>query len=281
MHHDVEWLERMYNNRARVPDYADYFDRWVQDSNAVRERSASVLDVPYGDGLNETLDVFPAPTANGQSQPVLLFIHGGYWRSLDKADHSFIAPVFNAAGACVVVPNYALCPAVTVPDITQQMVKALAWVHQHIAEYGGDPSRITVVGHSAGGHLAAMLMTDVSATQFKNALSMSGLYELESLRQTPSFQASLQLTPEHVATCSPACLPIPAQGQLLTVVGGDESAEFIRHNALIQTAWGAERVPVCEVLSGLNHFSIVDALVQPAHHLHHLCLGLLGVGLTL
>jgi arylformamidase len=277
MHHDAEWLESMYNNRARVPDYADYFARWVQASHAARQSSTCTLDVPYGDGLNETLDVFPASDVAGQSQPVLLFIHGGYWRSLDKADHSFIAPVFTAAGACVVVPNYALCPAVTVPDITQQMEKALAWVQQHIADYGGDPSRITVVGHSAGGHLAAMLMAGTSVTPFKNALSLSGLYELESLRQTPSFQASLQLTPAHVASNSPTYLPAPSQGQLLTVVGGDESAEFIRHNTLIRTAWSSERVPLCETLPGLNHFSIVDALAQPGHRLHQLCLGLLGL----
>ncbi|WP_394755838.1 carboxylesterase family protein, partial [Rhodoferax sp.] len=153
----------------------------------------------------------------------------------------------------------------------------LAWVQRHVAHYGGDPTRITVVGHSAGGHLAAMLMVGASVTPFKNALSLSGLYELESLRQTPSFQASLQLTPAHVASNSPAHLPAPTQGQLLTVVGGDESAEFIRHNALIQTAWGSERVPLCETLPGLNHFSIVDALAQPGHHLHQLCLGLLGL----
>ncbi len=277
MHHDAEWLERMYNNRARVPDYADYFARWVHASNAVRESGACTLDVSYGNGLNEMLDVFPATSAAGQRQPVLLFIHGGYWRSLDKADHSFIAPVFNTAGACVVVPNYALCPAVTVPDITRQMVKALAWVQRHIADYGGDPTCVTVVGHSAGGHLAAMLMTDASVTPFKNALSISGLYELESLRQTPSFQASLQLTPEHVASNSPAYLPTPAQGQLLTVVGGDESAEFIRHNALMQAAWGGDRVPLCETLPSLNHFSIVDALARPGHRLHQLALGLLGL----
>jgi len=278
MQHDAEWLERMYNNRVRVPDYADYFSRWEQTSRAARQSSPCTLDIPYGERLNETLDVFPAAdNVSGQGHPVLLFIHGGYWRSLDKADHSFIAPVFNAAGACVVVPNYALCPAVTVPEITLQMVRALVWVQQHIARYGGDPAQITVVGHSAGGHLATMLMTDVSAVPVKNTLSISGLYALETLRHTPSLQVALQLTPEHVASNSPASLPAPFHGELITVVGGDESAEFIRHNALMQAAWGAERVTVCETLPGLNHFSVVDALAQPAHRLHQLALGLLGL----
>ncbi len=277
MQHDAEWLERMYNNRARVPDFADYFSRWARASSTARQSGLCTLDLPYGDGLNETLDVFPAAGGVGDGHPVLLFIHGGYWRSLDKADHSFIAPVFNAAGACVVVPNYALCPAVTVPEITLQMVRALAWVQQHIDRFGGDPTRITVVGHSAGGHLATMLMTDVSAVRFKNTLSISGLYALETLRQTPSIQVALQLTPEHVASNSPAALPAPSQGELLTVVGGEESEEFIRHNVLMQAAWGAERVTLCETLPGLNHFSIVDALAQPTHRLHQLALGLLGL----
>ena len=155
---DGSTLDRLYNNRALVPDYAAYFARWAQTSVVARQTSSCQLDVPYGDGPNEMLDIFPGA---GVKAPVLVFLHGGYWRSLDKADHSFIAPAFTQAGACVVIPNYALCPAVTIPDIVLQMVKALAWTYRHVAAYGGDPRRITVVGHSAGGHLAAMLLACV------------------------------------------------------------------------------------------------------------------------
>jgi arylformamidase len=220
---------------------------------------------------------------------VLVFIHGGWWRSLDKSDHSFIAPPFVQRGACVVLPNYALCPAVTVPDITLQMVQALAWVYRHIGAHGGDPDRITVVGHSAGGHLASMMLAcdwslvgdDLPISLVKNALSMSGLYDLEPVMHTPSVQESLQLTPEQVAKASPARLPAPlvrdGRGQLSAVVGADESSEFLRHNRLIQAAWGERVVPVCEALPGLNHFSIVDALAEPKQRLHKMVRGLLGV----
>ena len=220
---------------------------------------------------------------------MLVFIHGGYWRALDKSDHSFIAEAFTAAGAVVVVPNYALCPAVTIPDITLQMVKAVAWAWRNAKTYGGDPSRIYVVGHSAGGHLATMMLAcewpklgdDLPESLVKNALSISGLYDLEPVRLTPFVQPSLKLTPAQVKKASPALLPAPlvreGRGQLVAVAGGDESSEFLRHNRLIQQAWGSEVVPVCEALPGLNHFSIVDALAQPKHRLHGLARELLGV----
>ncbi|MBK5207787.1 MAG: alpha/beta hydrolase, partial [Polaromonas sp.] len=163
---DPQWLDSMYNNRKLVPEHATYLTRWAQDSQSARERLPCRLDLPYDNNSGETLDVFPASglSASGAARkqagaPVLVFIHGGYWRALDKADHSFIAPALTQAGACVVVPNYTLCPAATIPQIALQMVEALAWTWRHIAEYGGDPQRITVAGHSAGGHLAALLLT--------------------------------------------------------------------------------------------------------------------------
>lgn len=280
-----QWLDSMYNNRLLVPGYAAHFTRWVADSGHARQQQPCLLDVAYGEQPGETLDIFPASGVSpAQGAPVLVFIHGGYWRALDKADHSFIAPAFTQAGACVVVLNYALCPAVTIPEIVQQMVKALAWTWRHIAAQGGDPARITVAGHSAGGHLAAMLLAcdwpahapDLPQALVNNALSISGLYDLEPIRQTP-FLRDLQLTPEQVKQASPVLLPRPTQGTLYSVAGGDESEEFLRQNQLIQQAWGAETVPVCESLSGVNHFSVLEAMITPDHRLHQLALELLGL----
>lgn len=306
-HNSAAWFDSQYNNRALVPAFAQHMQRWYTDSLAARQQlQQSRLDVPYHDTPlaqtfvgtpkpAQTLDIFPASVpaggaGRGRGAPVLLFIHGGYWRALDKADHSFIAPPFVAQGACVVVPNYTLCPAVRVSDITRQMVAAVAWVWQHIAEHGGDPDRITVVGHSAGGHQVGMLLaTDwlavgrqlgvaLPAQPLQHGVSISGLFDMEPIRQTP-FLADLGLSPEEVASQSPALLTVPStpgpRGRLTTVVGGDESDEFKRQNRLIRQAWGSDAVLVCEELPGLNHFSVVEDLVKSGSRLHGLVSGAL------
>ena len=286
--YDPAWLERMYNNCALVPDHMDYFGRWARDSAQVRANIPCALDVAYGTGVGETLDVFPSACTTGGPVPVLVFIHGGYWRSLDKSDHSFIAPPFTQAGFCVVVVNYALCPGtpdapVNIPHIARQMEKALGWVWHQIAAHGGDPRRITVAGHSAGGHLAALLLTSVWPLigaglpdgLVRNALSISGVHDLEPIMHTPMYQSVLHLTEQQVLQCSPARLLEPPTGTLYCAVGADESPEFLRQNQLMQDAWGSHFVPRSVALPGLNHFSIVDALAKPGHDLHHMAQNLL------
>jgi arylformamidase len=280
---DPRWLEAQYNNRARVPNHADVMARWTEASVLARAGApAARLDVPYGAGAGETLDIFPATQADA---PVLVFIHGGYWRALDKADCSFIAPAFHAQGAMVVVPNYALCPNVTVEHIALQMAAAVAWVWRHAAEYGGNPARIALAGHSAGGHLATMLLTcrwrelgeDLPTQPLAGALSISGLYDLDPVRLTPSLQADLNLTPQAVARLSPAFFPRPKGAPLYAAVGLEESEEFLRHNRLIRDVWGPTAVPVCETVPGANHFTVLNGLVDPKARLHELALRLLGI----
>ena len=291
--HSSDWYDRMYNNRALVPDFANYLQQWTRDSESVRQTHACLTDLSYGTGPNENLDIFTAiehvkraPNHSKQSEfpsnwhpeksPVLVFLHGGYWRALDKSDHSFVAPPYTEQGITVVVPNYALCPAVTIPEIVMQMVKALAWVWRHIDTWGGDPDRIHVAGHSAGGHLAAMMMacdwrayaSDLPTDLVKSALSLSGLYELQSLQHSPMLQEALRLDEAQVLKASPAWLPPPRHGVLHSVVGGLESEAFLAHNQLIQTAWGHLRVPVSEVLPGLHHFSMMNAFATPGHGLN-------------
>ncbi len=277
---DPNFLNQQYNIRALVPECTQMMQRWAKNSETEREQQDCFLDVSYGPGVNESLDIFPCEE---NQAPVLIFIHGGYWRSLDKSDHSFIAPAFTQQGVCVVVPNYALCPAATVPEIVMQLVQAVAWVYHHIGQYGGDRSRITVAGHSAGGHLTAMMLSclwpkfdpDLPSNVVKNALAISGLYELETIMHTPYLQETLQLTEKDAARISPAWMVAPPAGWLASVVGGDETAEFLRHKQLIQQAWGSKVVPICESLVGLNHFSVLESLALPGQRLHQIALDML------
>ncbi len=288
---DPDWLDRQYDNRARVPEHGRHFANWAEASALARERTpAAQFDLRYGEGLNETLDLFPpsGPVPAGGA-PVLIFIHGGYWRSLDKRDFGFVAPAFNAAGALVLVPNHALCPAVSIEHIVLQMALVVAWAHDHAAEHGGDPARIVLVGHSAGAHLAAMLLAcrwkeldpTLPARPVQGALAISGLYDLEPLRHAPVVKDDLRLTPASVARLSPAFFPRPSGGaaapKLFAVVGLDESEEFLRHTTLIRDAWGPTAVPVCETLPGCDHFSVLTPLADPASRLHRLALRLLGL----
>ncbi len=278
---DPVWLTAQYDNRARIPRASADLRALEAGLGAGAGELVAALDLPYGSDAGSTLDVFPAREPGA---PVLVFIHGGYWRALDKADFSFVAPAFNAAGAMVVVPNYALCPAVSIEDITWQMLRAVEWTWRHAASHGGDPRRIAVVGHSAGGHLAAMMLSarwkqvadDLPATTVGGALSISGLFDLEPLRHTPFLQADLQLTPASVRRLSPAFFPRP-KGRLYATVGALESDEFLRQNQLIRDVWGPTAVPVCETLPGRHHLDVLDGLVDPEGRLHDLALRLLGL----
>jgi arylformamidase len=278
---DAAWYAEQYDNRARVPEHPEIFGRWARASALSRDGLSRRLDVAYGSGPNETLDIFP--TTDGDA-PILVFIHGGWWRAFDKADHSFVAPAFVNAGAMVVVPNYALCPAATIEGITMQIVRALAWTWRHAHLYGGDPKRIVVAGHSAGGHLAAMLLScdwkavgaDLPRDLVKKALAISGLFDLESIRRTPFLQGDLKLTPASVRKLSPAGFPAP-RGILHAVAGAEESEEFLRQTEFIQKQWGRKTVPISEALAGLNHFSVLHDLVDPDTRLHRLARELLGL----
>jgi arylformamidase len=267
-----EFVESEYNARLAIPEHPEIFRRWAEQGAAARARLGGQLNIAYGASEHETLDWFPAPHSRG----MLVLIHGGYWRSLDKADHSFVATPFVDAGAMVVVPNYSLCPAVTVDTIALQSAQALAWVHRNAARYGADAARLVVVGHSAGGHLAAMLLAcdgrrlapDLPPRLVRRAVSISGLYDLAPIAATPSLQVDLRLTPEVIARASPVRFAAPAGAWLASVVGALESEEFLRQNRSIRERWGSVVVPVCEELPGRNHFNVLDELVESQGALH-------------
>lgn len=268
---DPAFLSREYNNRELFPDYPRHFTRWQEASARARSTMICYLDRAYGDAPGETLDIFPARKGDGS---VLVFIHGGYWRSLDKKDFSFLAPAWVDAGVSLVVVNYGLAPAVTMERIVQQMLAASAWLYRHAEEYGMDEERLFVSGHSAGGHLAAMMLAalwpvydrSLPKDLYKGALAVSGVYDLRPLVQVDWLQGDLRLDEATALKLSPAFLPPATRAPLALAVGGLESSEFKRQNALLAQRWKpvlSRDVP----MPGRDHFTVIDGLAERANPL--------------
>jgi arylformamidase len=259
-------MEREYNARAAIPDHPQIFARWAEQGAQVRRRRAGLIDMPYGDDEGERLDFFPTVH---RSSPLLVFIHGGYWRSLDKSDFSWIAPPFLDAGVAVAFLNYGLAPRVTVDDIVRQQLKALAWLHARADDLGFDRKRIVASGHSAGGHLTAMMMAalwpvldpSLPADLVKGGVAISGLYDLEPLAPLPFINADLKLDVAAARKVSPVHLPPATGAPLLTAVGALESSEFKRQTRLIHQAWPHNAQEELEV-AGANHLTVCDRLAE-------------------
>lgn len=265
---DPDFLAREYNNRELFPDHPRHFARWQETSARARSTMACHLDLAYGPSPGETLDLFPARKGDGS---VLLFIHGGYWRSLDKQDFSYLAPAWVDAGVSLAVVNYDLCPKVSIERIVQQMLAACAWLYRNAERYGMDEERLYVSGHSAGGHLAAMMLAALWPAYdralprdlVKGALSISGVYDLRPLVHVGWLNGDLRLDEESALKVSPAYLPPATRAPLALAVGGLESSEFKRQNALLAGRWRAVlRSDV--TLPGRDHFTVVDGMAEPA-----------------
>lgn len=262
----AEYCERQYNVRAGIPEHPQIFARWKEASERARNELACALDVAYGSGPNETLDIFHA---RGTTRALLTFIHGGFWRALDKSDFSFVARPFVERGVAVAVVNYALAPAVTVETIVRQMLAAHAWLHRSGGRYGAPGDAIYVSGHSAGGQLTAMMLAAVWSAYarglpddlIKGGLAVSGVYDLEPLLQV-SFNSDLRLDAESARKLSPVNYHPLRAVPLFTAVGGDESDEFKRQNGLIAARWPhcfRRDIPV----PGCHHLGVVEQLGEP------------------
>jgi arylformamidase len=278
---DPAWLDAQYNNRARVPEHPQHFARWAESSALAREKLRSQLDIRYGNEPGETLDVFPAEKANA---PVLVFIHGGYWRSLDKADVSFIAPAFVEAGAICVVINFANIPKVRLPDMAHQVRGSVAWVHKNAKSFGGDPERIFISGHSSGGHLCGVaLVTDWSrygapANVLKGGVSLSGMYDLHPVLLS-SRSSYVKVSKEEEAALSSQRHLDKIACPVVVAHGDGESPEFKRQARDFAAALKAKVKFASELIEvkSANHFEMPDALGKPGGVLAKAALKQMGI----
>jgi arylformamidase len=252
-----------YDNRARVPEHQQIFDRWSAENAVYRaEARGAELNLRYGSSERQTMDIFPATDGDAAAAPLAMFIHGGWWRSLDPSMFGQVAAGPNKQGVTVAVAGYDLCPQVTIPTIIEQMRAACLWLWRKTNK------RITVYGHSAGGHLAACMVatdwktldTDAPADLVPAAYSISGVFDLAPLTQI-SVNQDLKLDDKTARDCSPLYWKVPAGRTFDAVVGALESSEFLRQSKIIAETWGQGAAQTrYEEIPGANHFTAVDPL---------------------
>jgi arylformamidase len=267
-----------------VPDLLAIFARRAAAAEAALSHFEVERGVPYGDGPGRRLNIFPA-TDGSRAAPVQIFIHGGFWRSLDADLFSFLAPGFAPLGAMLVVIDYPLMPQVRMAEVVDACRAAVAWIHANGARYGGDPDRIFISGNSAGGHLVAELMdrawirdAGLPADLIKGGTAISGIFDLEPV--TRSFQNDeIRLTAEEVSAFSPLARQLDFAAPLIVAVGADETAEFLRQSEAF--ARHAERCGAAVThmpVPHTNHITVVlDALADPGQQLNRAVRAQMGI----
>ena len=273
-------IDAQYNPSLSLAADDNPMLHYARTAERARAQLHGVLDIHFGPTLAETLDIFPASQPNA---PVFIFLHGGYWRALSSKDFSGIALGLHAQGITTVVVNYALCPVVTIDEIVRQCRAACAWVFRHIAEHGGDPARVAIGGHSAGGQLTAMCLQTpwerdygLPADPFAAAVLVSGLYDLVPLRYS-YLQPMIQLDEGTVARNSPVLHGRKSMTPIWLTWGGAETSEFARQSQIFHDAWLAQgNQAQLQAQPGANHFTAIHGFEEPHSTLCRWLAGHLG-----
>lgn len=248
-----------YDVRARHPDREGFYRQYRARSEAIWRAGLGQRDLQYGPHPRECLDWFPAPVAAGPA-PVLVFVHGGFWHAHDKAEFSFVAAPFLAAGISVAAINYPLAPASGLRDIVRSVSAACLWLHDHAAPMGIDPDRIVVAGHSAGAHLAASMAVSPDRPPpgvVAGAICISGIFDLGPLVSS-TVNRQIGLTHADAQENSPLLQIERSACRMMLVVGAEESAAFRAQTAAFAAVWRATNAGDREtVVAGVHHYSIV------------------------
>jgi arylformamidase len=263
-----EELDAQYNLRAGRPDYeVTVIPSWQTRSEQARDSLDKKLDIRYGEGDKQLLDVFYCGDA---SAPTLVYFHGGYWQRGDKSIYSFLATPFTDSGVNVVVVGYDLCPNVSITRISEQAREAMIWLWRNGSDIGINSNRFNVMGHSAGGHITQMLMgtdwsalgDDLSIDLIKLGIPVSPLSYLEPVRLTENLNAGIQMTQEEAERESPMTNHPPStNAQQLVVVGGAETDEFHRQAQMYVDKFNTStRTIELYVVPDVDHFDELNVL---------------------
>ena len=250
-------MEREYNNRAKVPDFAAIAADWAQKAAEFRARHNNMESgLTYGPSPRQNVDIFWP--GSKRDTPLVLFLHGGYWQALDASFFSHLAGGLNSHGIAVAMPTHDLCPAIRLADLVEQVRDAVAMLyHRH-------RQPMVAIGHSAGGHLAAMLMatdwpargTGLPQNLVPAGLSISGLFDLVPLIET-TINGPLGLDLAEATRLSPVRLPSPGR-EFYALVGSKEGPEYARQSREMADAWGGN----WQSIPGADHFTIIPDLAD-------------------
>lgn len=273
---DQAELDRQYNSRGTVPDYTVYTRRYAELTREAKAALRCVENLRYGDGADETLDLYPPSTAGA---PLMVFVHGGNWQALSKDESGFGALAFVPAGAGFAALDFSLVPHTTLLGMAAQVRRALLWLHANVATHGCDPARIHIAGHSSGAQvIGQMLVADWGgADVVKSAAFMSGLGDLEPVRL--SFRnAALRFTPDDVARLSLVKRVPTVRCPLLVAVGEQETPDYHRQSHEVADFWRAQGNAVEHfTLVGRNHFDAALEWSDPSSALFAASLRLMGL----
>ena len=278
-------LDAAYDQRVYAPNREEIVAWYGAEGARVRARLEMRRSVQYGNGEDETLDIFPAKSGSESTfgAPVHIHIHGGRWTLFTKDEESFIAPTFVSAGAACVVPDFSNIPKVRIPEMVAQVKRAIAWTYRNAASFGGDPERIHLSSHSSGSHLAGVaLLTDwekefgLPRDVVKSALLVSGMYDMRPVMLSAR-SSYVKLTDEEVLALSAILQPERAHTPLTLVYGEKETPEFRRQPKAYAEVLAAAGKPVNVIeVPGVNHFEILRQLGEPGSEVARLALGMLA-----
>ena len=266
-----DYWENEYNPRTKVPDAQKFFDSWVERAAQARVTLPCTLDLAYGSHPRERLDFFRPASSRG----TLVFLHGGYWRAFGREFHSWVAEAFVAAGISVAIPSYPLAPQASLAEILSSVCQVIPYLRSKVLA-DREQERIVLVGHSAGAHLAACLLSAARGAPRGEApdaaVCISGLFDLSPLRHTQML-SSMNWTAGELHAISPLFMEANPAAKVLLAVGGEESLEFQLQTARLARAWSPQ-VNASLTLPRRNHFTVIDHLTQPGYELTQATIGL-------
>ena len=263
----IEELENNFNPRESVENFNHYLEDSLLKSKDVKKQTHVYENIAYGKGPLQKLDIF-GKNNKEELKPLHVFIHGGYWRALDKDYHAHMSVPFNKNNILFFNINYDLCPQVTLSDICEQIVEAIIWIFNNCKNYGGNNKKISISGHSAGAHLVSYLLSidwsmyDLPKNVFHGAALISGIYNLKIVQKI-SVNKELNLSNKEVQEKT-TLNKLPTFKIPLFISYGENEPEGWKHQSISYCDFLTKNHYKYKVIpsKGDNHFTLIDTLAN-------------------